>query len=123
MGIIDVQGTVTRHCHICVETSPFFTSGMAQIKGTGRKKRKTTQEHVSICSLLKGPGNSHPIFHGKCVRNVLCLIPLGFSFGNTYHFLETDNIRVDLSQDFGNPLGPPEAIKTHTLVDVVRHHP
>jgi hypothetical protein len=117
--VIDVEHPVGCDLKIRPEAAPLLTSGLSDVVVMSMDKRKPAQGDISVCASLKPAVLADPVMKPHLVSDETRLMVIcPFSF-NAEHFLEGDDVRIDLPEDLCDSLNLNPSIKTAPLVDVV----
>ena len=115
MKVIDVEHSVGCDLKIRSEAAPLLTSGLSDVKVMRIDKRKPAQGYISVCASLKPAVLADPIMKPHLASDetrlmILCLFPF-----NAEHFLEGDDVSIDLPEALCESPNPNPSIKTAPL--------
>jgi hypothetical protein len=82
-------------------------------------KRKPAQSYISVCASSKPAVLADPVMKPHLASDETRLMILCFFSFNAEHFLEGDDISIDLPEDVHNPPNLNPLVKTSSLMDVV----
>jgi hypothetical protein len=84
-----------------------------------RNDRQVAQYRIPVSSAAQPSIFTNPKIESKLISNCVQMVLLARGFIHARHFLQRNDVSIDLLQHLGNALGPNAAIHTHTLVDVI----
>jgi hypothetical protein len=121
--VIDLEHPVGCDLKIRSEATPLLASGVSDVVAIGADKREPAQCHISVCAPMELAGFANPVMESQFVRDEARLMILGLLPFDAQHFLEGDDVSVDLPKDLcdSSNLNPP--IKTTSFMDVVGGDP
>ena len=119
MKVIDVEHSVGCDLKIRSEAAPLLTSGLSDVIVMSMDKRKPAQGYISVCASLKPAVFTDPVVKPHLASDetrlmILCVLPF-----NAQHFLEGDDVRIDLPEDLRDSPNLNPLIKAASLMDVV----
>ncbi len=119
MKVIDLEHAVGHDLKIRSEATPLLPSGVRDVIAIGMNKGEPAQCHISVHTAVEPSGLANPVLESQFVSDearlmILELLPL-----NAQHFLEGDDVSVDLPEDFRNSTNLNPSIKTASFMDVV----
>lgn len=119
MKIKHVKHSVGCDLKIRSEATPLLASGPSDVIAIGMDKREPAQCHISVCAPVELAGLADPVMESQSVSDEARLMILGLLPFDAEHFLEGDDVSVDLPEDLcdSSNLNPP--IKTTSFMDVV----
>jgi hypothetical protein len=86
----------------------------------GMDKRKPGQCYISVCASFKSAVLADPVMKPHLASDeTRLMIRWSFSF-NAEHFLEGDDVSIDLAEDLRDSPNLNPSIKTPSFMDVVR---
>jgi hypothetical protein len=117
--VIDVEHSVGCDLKIRSEAAPLLTSGSSDVIVMSVNKRKPAQGYISICASSKPAVLADPVIKPHLASDETRLVILWFFPFNAEHFLEGDDVSIDLPEDPRDSLNLNSSIKTASLMDVI----
>ena len=117
--VIDVEHSVGCDLNIRSEAAPLLTSGLTDVMVMSMDKRKPAQCYISVCASLKPAVLADPVMKPHLASDETRLMILWFFPFNAEHFLEGDDVSIDLPEDLRDSPNLNSSIKTAPLMDVV----
>jgi len=117
--VIDVEHSVGCDLKIRSKAAPLLTSGLSDVIVMRMDKRKPAQGYVSVCASSKPAVLADPVIKPHFASDETRLMILCFFSFNAEHFLEGDDVCIDLPEDIRDSPNLNPLIKTASLMDVV----
>jgi hypothetical protein len=117
--VIDMEYSVGCNLKIRSEAAPRLTSGSSEVIVMSVNKRKPAQGYISVCASSKPAVLTDPVMKPHLASDETRLMIFWFFPFNAEHFLEGDDISIDLPKNLHNSPDLNPLIKTASLMDVV----
>ena len=119
MKVIDVEQPVGCDLKVRSEAAPLLTSGLSDVVVMSMDKRKPAQCYISICASLEPAVLADPVMKPRLASDETRLMILWVLSFNAEHFLEGDDVSINLPEDLRDSPDLNPSIKTASLMDVV----
>lgn len=120
--IVNMQHPVLSQFQIGAQATTWLPVPMAQIIVLCRDKAQLTENHIAISTSIDFPVFAQPAIEPQLVPNKAGLIVLWRLSFNGQHFVQRDDVGVQLTQDLCDPSRTHAPVQTTALVNVIRHH-
>jgi hypothetical protein len=117
--VIDMERSVGCDPKIGSEAAPLLTSGLSDVVVISMDKRKPAQCYISVCASLKPAVLADPVMKPHLASDETRLMILWVLSFKAEHFLEGDDVSIDLPEDLRDSPNLNPSIKTAPLMDVV----